>query len=75
MRTILNKLHLLNGKKYDYPKPKSPTQIREEAEARFNEKLRLLVAREEEERRAAAKPRCWQVGWDESKQRSVSSSA
>ncbi len=50
-------------KKYDYPKPKSPTQIREEAEARFNEKLRLLVAREEEARRKLASPRCHMPGW------------
>ena len=57
-------------KKYVYPKPPSKEQLKREADARQQAMLEAAVAREEE-RRAAAKPRCWQVGWDESKQRAV----
>ncbi len=57
-------------RKYVYPPQPTKAQLKREADARQQAMLEAAVAREEE-RRAAAKPRCWQVGWDESKQRAV----
>jgi hypothetical protein len=57
-------------KKYVYPKPPSKEQLKREADARQQAMLQILNEREEK-RRQAAKPKCWQLGWDESKQRAV----
>ncbi len=53
-------------KKYVYPH-QTKEQQRKEAAERYQQRRQLLIEREEQ-RRQAAKPRCWQVGWDESRQ-------